>query len=205
MNRIEYRAALESRLAAVPSAERAKQLDYYDEMICDRMEDGMTEEEAVAMLGDIDETAREIMSQYALPSPVSPAGADRPPAPDKDNRGGSHLWLWITLAILGSPIWISLLAALITVIAALVIVIWSLVISAFAIFVSAAAVGVVGIVFGIGSLFTASASYALFVIGAALAAAAIALFAVPLVKLIFKGAVYLTKSIGLLIAKPFRK
>lgn len=199
MNRIEYRAALESRLAAVPSAERAKQLDYYDEMICDRMEDGMTEEEAIAMLGDIDETAREILSQYALPSPVSP------PAPDKDNRGGSHLWLWITLAILGSPIWISLLAALITVIAALVIVIWSLVISAFAIFFSAAAVGVVGIVFGIGSLFTASASYALFVIGAALAAAAIALFAVPLVKLIFRGAVYLTKSIGLLIAKPFRK
>lgn len=88
MNRIEYRTALESRLAAVPSAERAKQLDYYDEMICDRMEDGMTEEEAVAMLGDIDETAREILSQYALPSPVSPAGADRPPAPDKENRGG---------------------------------------------------------------------------------------------------------------------
>ena len=46
MNKQEYLSALEYALEQMPPEEREKQLAYYDELICDMCEDGMSEEEA---------------------------------------------------------------------------------------------------------------------------------------------------------------
>ena len=55
MKRNEFLSKLKERLWALPEADKQCSLDYYSEMIDDRMEDGLSEEEAVAAIGDLDE------------------------------------------------------------------------------------------------------------------------------------------------------
>ena len=52
MNKQTFVEELRARLAALPEDEREKLIDYYGEMIDDRVEEGLSEEEAVAALGD---------------------------------------------------------------------------------------------------------------------------------------------------------
>ena len=58
MNKKEFLRVLSRSLRGMPRAERAQSLEYYGEMIQDRMEEGLSEEEAVARLGSADEIAR---------------------------------------------------------------------------------------------------------------------------------------------------
>lgn len=51
MNKIEFAAELERLLRDLPDEERKRSVDFYSEMIDDRMEDGESEEAAVAGLG----------------------------------------------------------------------------------------------------------------------------------------------------------
>ncbi|MBQ8509664.1 MAG: DUF1700 domain-containing protein [Clostridia bacterium] len=195
MTRIEFREALSRRLSALSEEERRKSLDYYDEIICDRMEDsstedGLSEAEAVAALGDIDKIAAEILGNT--------------PASDRTAAKKSRTWLWITLAIVGSPIWLSLLLAAAIVAFSLFIVGWSLVVTVGVLLVSLAVVGVVGIGWGIVSL-AATPAYALVVLGIALASLGLAILAVPLTVLCVRGIVWLTKKLGRLCARPFRR
>ena len=48
MNKKEFLAALRAGLAGLPEADVQHWLDFYSEIIEDRMEEGMTESEAVA-------------------------------------------------------------------------------------------------------------------------------------------------------------
>lgn len=57
MTKAEFLNTLSNLLETIAPEERANTLEYYSEMILDRMEDGMCEEEAVAALGDIREIA----------------------------------------------------------------------------------------------------------------------------------------------------
>lgn len=66
MTKQEFLAALEQRLQAVPEDERKRTAAYYDESIDDRMEDGMTEEEAVDSLESIDTIVQRIMKDTPL-------------------------------------------------------------------------------------------------------------------------------------------
>ena len=50
MNRAEFLSALRAELERQYISGADNMTEYYDEMICDRMEDGMSEEEAVASL-----------------------------------------------------------------------------------------------------------------------------------------------------------
>ena len=92
MTRNEFRNALSARLLTLPMSESTKTLDFYDEMICDRIEDGMTEEAAVAALGDIDKLAREILSQYgSLSTEAANAGVPAASAKiDKNNTSNKN-------------------------------------------------------------------------------------------------------------------
>ena len=59
MNKEQFLRELSDRLKALPESERSIALDYYSELISDRMEDGMTEEEAIVALGSVDQIVRE--------------------------------------------------------------------------------------------------------------------------------------------------
>ena len=72
MKKNEFLEELKTRLWAMPEADKERSVDYYSEMIDDRMEDGLSEEEAVAAIGDLDEIVSQILSES--PRPPSAAG-----------------------------------------------------------------------------------------------------------------------------------
>lgn len=63
MTKAEFLSALRSRLAGLPQGDVERSVDFYSEMIDDRIEDGMSEREAVANMGDLTRIADQIMSQ----------------------------------------------------------------------------------------------------------------------------------------------
>ena len=63
MNKKEFLAALRAGLAGLPEADVQHWLDFYSEIIDDRMEEGMTESEAVADVGSVHTIVTQILSE----------------------------------------------------------------------------------------------------------------------------------------------
>lgn len=63
MTRQEFLSKLERALGKLPHAEVEQALAFYDEAISDHMEDGLSEAEAVADLGSIEEIAAQIAAE----------------------------------------------------------------------------------------------------------------------------------------------
>ena len=145
MTKIEFLAKLREGLAGLPQEDLEERLLFYGEMIDDRIEDGLTEEEAVSNIGDVETVAAQIIAEI----PLSKIVKER----IKPKR---KIGAWaIVLIVLGSPIWLSLLIAVLAVAVAVYAVIWSLAVvlwsvdlacaaGAFAGLVSAAATAVQG-------------------------------------------------------------
>lgn len=103
MNKQEFFAVLKYEIRSIPKEEQEKAFFYYREIIDDAIEDGATEEEAIARLGSIEDIAREIyISNDKIRINKMPAGRK----------------LWVTvLLVLGFPIWGSLLIVFLILIA----------------------------------------------------------------------------------------
>lgn len=63
MNKEQFLAALRARLTGLPRADLERTLQYYAEMVDDRVEEGMSEQEAVADVGDPAELAEAILQK----------------------------------------------------------------------------------------------------------------------------------------------
>ena len=63
MKREEFTEALKLALKDLPEQEIQSSLAYFNEMIGDRIDEGMTEEEAVADLGRVDEIAAKLLAE----------------------------------------------------------------------------------------------------------------------------------------------
>ncbi len=95
MTKSEFLYELEQSLRKAKKQERDKFISYYDEMIADYIEDGISEEEAVKKAGSPNKIAGEILEELDtvfLPLPAT----------------GSKI-VNITLLILGFPLWGALL------------------------------------------------------------------------------------------------
>ena len=66
MTKIKFLLSLHDRLSGLPQDEVEERLNFYSEMIEDRMEEGISEEEAVAAIGPIDEIAEQIIADIPL-------------------------------------------------------------------------------------------------------------------------------------------
>ncbi len=128
MNKRDFICEMNSRLYGLPEEDVNKSIDYYCELIEDSIEDGKSEEEAVASLGEIDEIVSQIMMDIPLSKIVK--------AKAKPER---KLKAWeIIFLVLGSPIWLSILIALFSVALAVYISIWAVVVSFYAVVLSVA-------------------------------------------------------------------
>ena len=135
MTKLEFLKALENRLSGLPKEDIEKSVDYYREIIDDRIEDGVSEEEAVAAVGTLDEIASNILTETPLPKLIREKVAPK-----------RALRVWeIVLIILGSPIWLSLLVAAAAVVFSVYIVLWSAVIVLYAVVISFGAGAVAGL------------------------------------------------------------
>ena len=185
MNREAFLAELRSRLAGLPEADLEERLAFYGEMLDDRMEDGLTEAEAVASLGTPEEVAAQVLAEVPMSAIL------REKVRPKRRRGAGE----ITLLVLGSPIWLSLLIALFAVGLSLYVVLWAVVVSFWAVAVGlfAGAVGCVGL--AALYLYRGEPGAAGFSAGAALICAGLALLWTGLCIALTKGTGKLSKSI----------
>lgn len=108
MKKLEFINELGGALSVLPPEEVRPILDYYMEIIADRMEDGLTEEAAISSLGPIDELAKKLLAEHEAES----ADLSEPsPFPEPSPRRFPG-WA-LTLAIVLSPLWLALFFVLI--------------------------------------------------------------------------------------------
>ena len=129
MSKQEFLDKLRRALSGLPREDIEERLTFYSEMIDDRMEEGLSEEQAVAEIGTVDEVVAQIMAEIPLSKLVK-----------ERVRPKRALRAWeIFLLVLGSPMWIPLLLASFAVILAVYVSVWSVIVSLWA--VGAALVG----------------------------------------------------------------
>ena len=184
MNKEDFLDELAKRLSGLPQEDIDERIDFYREMIYARMEEGLSEEEAIAQIGSVDEVVRKIMSEYPLTTLV------------KDKvRPKRKLETWeIILLVLGFPLWFPLLITAVAIVLSLYITIWALIISLFAADFSCAAGSFAGLIGIFRYLRLGNLAGALFCFGAALACAGLAI-------LMFIACVYIAKAVIILTSK----
>ena len=137
MKKYEFLAELQNRLEGLSAEDIKASLDYYAEMIDDRIDDGMDEEAAVESIGTPAEAVAQILGEMPITKLV------RARVKPKKSLGA----LAITLIIIGSPIWITLAAAAFVIaisLAAVVFSVWVAVWSVFAALAGSAIGGILG-------------------------------------------------------------
>ncbi len=133
MRKQKFLAQLRKGLSGLPQEDIEERLTFYSEMIDDRMEEGLTEEKAIAAVGSVDE----IISQIVADIPFTKIAKERIKSKRRLSAGE------IVLLVLGSPIWLSLLIAAFAIILSLYISLWAVIISLWTVFGS-----LVGCAFG---------------------------------------------------------
>ena len=192
MKKREFLAALGKALSGLPQEEREERLSFYAEMIDDRIEEGLSEEDAVADIGSVDAAAADILGERA---PVAAVKEDKPKRKT-----------WQTaLLILGAPVWAPLLIAAAAVVLAGFVVLWALIAALWAVFASLAAGGVGGIAFGITYAAVGDRAGGLGTLAAGLIQAGLAIFLFFACKAATAGAARLTKKFVLWLKKRFTK
>ncbi len=126
MNKREFLAGLQRGLTEFPQKDVEQHLSFYEEMIDDRIEEGFSEEQAVADLGTVDEIVAQIASEIPLKKIVK----------EKIKNNRRLRAPEIILLILGSPIWLSLLIACFAVALAVYLTLWTAIISLWSVEVS---------------------------------------------------------------------
>ena len=128
MNKQEFLTELRKGLSGLPQNDIEECLAFYGEMLDDRIEEGLSEDAAVAEIGD----ANEIVRQTVADIPLAKLAKER----IKPKR---RLKAWeIILLALGSPVWLSILIAAAAVIFSLYASVWAVIVSLWSVFVSLA-------------------------------------------------------------------
>ena len=180
----EFFDKLRARLSGLPQKELEDRLAFYGEMIDDRMEEGLSEAEAVDGIGSVDSIAEQIIDE----TPMLEIAKEK-------MRSKRRLKGWeIAMLIIGAPLWISLVLCLFSILLSIFVAVWSVVVSFWSVFVSLVGCGVGGLVGGIvvaamGDLWSCGV-----LIGVALVCVGLAIFSFLGCQVATKGTAWLTKK-----------
>lgn len=165
MRKQEFLETLKRKLSGLSKQDIEERLCFYSEAIDDRTEDGLSEEEAVAEIGDVNEIASQIIAE----TPFIRIAKERI-MPER------RLKPWeITLLVLGSPLWLSLIIAAVAVVFSACAAVCALIVSVWSVFIALVA-GVFGGVFaGAVSVFRGNGLNAGFMAGVSLLCAGCAI------------------------------
>ena len=193
MNKQEFLDKLKAALRGLPKEDREDRLSFYAEMIEDRMEEGMSEEEAVSQIGSVDEVLSKILDETSLGKIAKERiRSERKP----------KAWEIVLLA-LGFPVWGSVLIAALAVVFSLWISVWAVVVSLWAAELSFA-VGSIGAIIMV-PIYTVQGHGVSAVMMAAcgLVLAGLSILFFCCCKAVTKGMLWLTKKMILLTKKMF--
>ncbi len=195
MNKQEFLERLRMELSGLPQDDIEERLTFYGEMIDDRMEEGLSEEDAVNGIGSMDD----IIAQTVADIPLTRLVRER-------IRPKSKLRVWeIVLLVLGSPLWLSLLIAAFAVVFALYASLWSVIVSLWAVFAALVCSVPAGIVSGIIFAVKGSVVSGIAAIGAGIVCAGLSILAFFGCMAATKGVCLLTKKVAIGIKNLFVK
>lgn len=163
MTKIEFLNKLRNELKGLPQEDLENRLSFYEEMINDRMDEGKSEEQAVAEIGTVDE----VVQQIAKETPFFKLVKQRT-KPSRPLRGWE-----IALIIIGFPLWFPLLIVALNLCLVAYILIWTFVIVTYSLEAGFIGYTFGGIVASVASL--AAGEFNLIPLGAAIASAGAAI------------------------------
>lgn len=150
----------------MPNEDIDERLSFYSEMIDDRMEEGLSEEEAVAAIGPVDEVISQIIAETPLAKIVK-----------EKIKPKRELKAWeIVLIILGFPLWLPLMTVAFVLILVFYIVLWVLVICLWAIEIALWACALFGVAASIAYIARGYVGFGIVLIGAGLFLAGLSVF-----------------------------
>jgi uncharacterized membrane protein len=190
MTKLKFLLSLRDKLTDLPQDELEERLSFYSEMIEDRMEEGLSEEEAVLAVGDIDHIAMQIVDDI--------------PKKKKARKEKRKLKaIEIVLLALGSPIWFSLLIAAVAVIISVYVSLWSVIVSLWSVFASFVACAFAGLILGVVFASVGKAAVGVAMIGAGIFLAGLSIFVFCGCKAATNGLLLLTKKMVLWLKNCF--
>lgn len=195
MNKQEFLSGLRNRLSGLPQEDIEERLTFYDEMLEDRMEEGLSEEEAVAAAGSVDD----IVAQTVADIPLTRLAKERILP-----KRGRKAWE-LALLLIGSPIWLSLSLAAGAVVLAVYASLWAVIISLWAVFASLAAAAAASVPVYVVFIAGGSSASAFAMLSAGIVCAGLAIFMFFGSKEASKGIVALTRRITVWIKNRFIK
>ena len=194
MDKLTFLYELSEKLSGLPDEDLDKSIEYYSEIIDDRMEEGISEEDAIAALGSIDDISSHIISEIPLPRIIKARF-----------RPGRTLNVWeIILAsfgflIIGIPILAAVFSLTVSVIAA----VFSVAAVFAAIPLALLAGGVAGIISFFTLIFGGNTAMAFLVLGAAILSLGLVIPTFIVAKYTTKFLISMLKWIALLVKKSF--
>lgn len=177
MNKQAFLNSLRKSLSGLPQEDVEERVMFYSEMIDDRIEEGLSEEEAVSAVGSVDKKASQ----------------------EEQNVSQNHYGIGlIVFLVLGSPIWLSLCIVAIAVVLTVFVSLW-------AIFVSLAAGVVGGVAACITLLLYEKIASGIAMLAGGILCAGLSIFMFYACLAVTKGTMLLTEKIALWIRKCFVK
>jgi uncharacterized membrane protein len=195
MDKKEFLAKLQRCLRGLPERDILQWLDYYGEMLDERIEDGMSEADAAAAMGEPQEIAKKILEEIPMLKLVKERV--------KPKRA---LRAWeIVLLILGSPIWLSLLVVALAVLITVYAVLWSVWIAFCAVAVAVFGGAVGGVVLAVVAFLQANGSVGVVYIGGAVVLLGLGVLTFYACGYLLKGILIVSKKTWLFIKSCFVK
>lgn len=184
MNKQEFLGKLKTNLSGLPEKEVQDSLGFYSEMIDDRMEEGLSEEDAIRDIGSAEEIAKQIIAETPLIKIVK-----------NKIKPKRTIAAWETvLLILGAPIWLSLLIAAFAVILAVYVSVWAIIIAFWSVFASFAACFISGVLACVIFTISGNGISGLTVLAVGIVCAGLSIFTFYGCKATTKSALILTKK-----------
>lgn len=183
MNKSEFLNILEKRLNAIPKEYRTEILEYWHEIILDKMEEGILEENVVSEL-DINQIVQESLMDIPLKKIIK----------ERAKRSG-----WLAFIISTFYIWIPLLAALF----AIYISLWSVVVSFGTSAIGCGGLGIMLLIKSVLNGFSVSGAYGILCVGLGIFSLGVGILLGILTIKATKFMCYLTKKIFLKIKLLF--
>ncbi len=188
MTKLQFLLSLHDKLSSLAESDAEERLHFYTEMIEDRMEEGLSEEDAVAAVGSADEIAAQILADFPALPPVPEKTVPEKPARKKRRNAWE-----IVLLILGAPLWLPLLIAAFSVLLSLYVSLWAVIVSLWAVFASVIGCTLAGMAAGIGFVLGGHPFSGVALFGAGLVCAGFSVFLVYGCKWITQSTARLTK------------
>ena len=191
----EFLTRLRKDLSGLPQNDVEERLIFYSEMIDDRIEEGLSEEEAVLAVG----STEEIVAQIIAETPLAKIAKER----IKSKKSLSAVE--IVLLTLGSPVWLSLGIAAFAVILSLYVSMWAVIVSLWSVFGSLALCSVCSVPAFFIFIINGNGASGVALLAAGIACAGLSIFAFYGCKASTIGVLKLTRNLAIWIKNCFIK